>query len=197
MDNNERETLHLLKKGSHIAFRHIYDLHKKRLANNLYTLLKSWDIVEEVLQEVFVKIWEGRERIDADKPIGPYLNKVGVNLVYDYFRKIAKDQKLAKQVWMNIELQESELSTNQVLTDQELIRIIELLPPQRKRVFKLCKLDGKSYLQASRILSISEAAVNDHITKANKFLLKHYDRSVILTIPLLYPITVLHFIATR
>jgi DNA-directed RNA polymerase specialized sigma24 family protein len=54
----------------------------------------------------------------------------------------------------------------------------EKLPEQRKKVFLLCKLEKKSYAEVSRLLQISEAAVNDHITKANRFLRDNYDKAI-------------------
>jgi RNA polymerase sigma-70 factor (ECF subfamily) len=47
-------------------------------------------------------------------------------------------------------------------------KAIENLPPQRKEVFYLCKMEGKSYLEVSRRLGISASTINDHIVKANR-----------------------------
>ncbi|UZJ63980.1 sigma-70 family RNA polymerase sigma factor [Sphingobacterium sp. KU25419] len=58
--------------------------------------------------------------------------------------------------------------------DKALYSLIDSLPAQRKKVFMLCKLEGKSYNEVSAMLGISVAAVNDHITKANKFLKTNY-----------------------
>ncbi|WP_437919993.1 RNA polymerase sigma factor [Sphingobacterium sp. LRF_L2] len=186
-DFDEKATLALLRDGDHLAFENIYQRHKRQLANSLFTLLRSGDMVEEIMQEVFVRIWESRNRIDIDKPIASYIYKVGTNLVFDYYRKVAKDEKLAQELWSKLsETLDSESLKIQLLADEELIRTIELLPPQRKLVFKLCKLEGKSYAEASKMLAVSEAAINDHITKANRFLLKNYNKSVVLTLLWIY-----------
>ncbi|GAE66770.1 hypothetical protein H3Z85_17945 [Chryseobacterium indologenes] len=86
---------------------------------------------------------------------------------------------MVERFWLNVitEHDPQELGT-QIMADQELMRTIDQLPPQRKAVFSLCKLEGKSYKEVSSMFSISEAAVNDHITKANKFFLKNYNKSL-------------------
>ena len=68
------------------------------------------------------------------------------------------------------------------MKDKELMRTIEALPAQRKLVFTLCKLEGKSYAEVSRLLQISESAVNDHISRAHRFIFQHYDRSITLMV---------------
>lgn len=86
---------------------------------------------------------------------------------------------MADQLWGELTaLYNPEFIAAQIRADEELMRTIERLPPQRKTVFKLCKLEGKSYAEASRILNISEAAINDHITKANKFLFENFNKSL-------------------
>lgn len=183
---NEKELLIRLRAGDKNAFEQLYHTYKERLAANLFNLLKSWDEVEEKLQELFVRIWENRQQIDTEKPFQAYLYRIAINLVNDYFRNLAKDKKLADQLWMHLsELYEPDFLLAQIKTDEELMRIIEQLPPQRKNVFKLCKLEGKTYAEVSRMLCISQAAVNDHITKANKFLYENFNKSIPLLVLLL------------
>lgn len=170
-----------MKESDVVAFDMLYNRYKTQLATNLFKLLKSWDQVEELLQELFVRVWENRERIDPEKSFKAYLYRIGGNLVNDYFRKLAKDRNLAQKIWESMSLTDyPESLRKQILEDQELMKTIEKLPPQRQLVFKLCKLEGKSYAEVSQLLHISEAAVNDHITKANRFILQNYNRSVSL-----------------
>lgn len=178
---DEKELLLRMKESDVVAFDMLYNRYKTQLATNLFKLLKSWDQVEELLQELFVRVWENRERIDPEKSFKAYLYRIGGNLVNDYFRKLAKDRNLAQKIWESMSLTDyPESLRKQILEDQELMKTIEKLPPQRQLVFKLCKLEGKSYAEVSQLLHISEAAVNDHITKANRFILQNYNRSVSL-----------------
>ncbi|WP_054511042.1 RNA polymerase sigma factor [Chryseobacterium sp. ERMR1:04] len=175
----EKELLLRLRDGDYTAFEKIYSIHKEKLAGRLFRLLKSWELVEDILQELFIKLWNNRDIIDGDKPLEAYLYRIASNLVNDYFRSVSKDKNLADELWHRIsEVYNPFEEISQESADQELFRSINKLPEQRKKVFLLCKLEKKSYAEVSKLLQISEAAVNDHITKANKFLKDNYDKAI-------------------
>lgn len=176
---DQKDLLLRLQKGDYTAFEIIYNYHKKNMAGRLFSLLKSWDLVEDVLQELFIRLWNNREIIDTEKAIDAYLYRIATNLVNDYFRGISKDKKLAEELWLRIsELYNPFDEISQTKADHELFRSIDQLPEQRKKVFLLCKMERKSYAEVARLLQISEAAVNDHITKANRFLKDNYDKAI-------------------
>lgn len=184
---DEKELLLRLRDGDVLAFELLYDKYKEPLAKKLFRILKSWDNTQEILQELFVRVWEHRKRIKPDLSFVAYLHTIASHLSAEYFRKIAHDRDLAERLWINvIKEHHHEDIRAQILADQELMRTIGQLPPQRKAVFTLCKLEGKSYKEVSHMFSISESAVNDHITKANKFLLKNYNKSI----PVLFSIMI-------
>ncbi|WP_278352384.1 RNA polymerase sigma factor [Chryseobacterium gleum] len=182
-ESDEKALLLKIRSGDRVSFEYIYHHYKTPLAKKLYRILKSWDQTQEILQELFVRVWENRENIKTEHSFAAYLHTIATRLTAEYFRKLAHDRKLAEKSWQNIKKNNGiDDFKVQVLADRELMRTIEKLPPQRKLVFTLCKLEGKSYREVSRMLSISEAAVNDHITKAGKFLIAHYDKSATLLI---------------
>ncbi|SHN45434.1 RNA polymerase sigma factor [Chitinophaga sp. CF418] len=176
-----------LHDGDYLAFEAIYDLYKKPLSARLLKLLKSPEQVAETIQELFLKLWENRSNINPEKPIKGYLYRIAENLVYDFFRKAATDSRLKTTLLRYTDSAYNNIE--KVLYEQEsrelLYRIIDQLPPQRKRVFILCKLEEKSYREISETLGISTAAVNDHITKANAFLKKYLAAHPNLAIPLI------------
>lgn len=181
VDIDERALLLLLRDGDALAFESLYMRYAEKLSAQLFRLLKSWDEVEEALQQLFVKVWESRGNIDPDKSFQAYLYRIASNIANDYYRKLSKDKKLATSVLQQITLlYHPEQLTAQIQADEELMRTIEKLPPQRKAVFKLCKLEGKSYAEVSRMLSISEATIGDHIAKANRFIYNNYDKSIFM-----------------
>lgn len=182
---DERELLVKLRDGDTMAFDTLYDKYAERLTAKLFKLLKSWNEVEEALQELFVKVWENREKIDPDKSFPSYLYRIAVNIVHDYYRRMARDKEIAAQLFEQISVYSADTLALQIKADEELMRIIEKLPPQRKTIFKLCKLEGKSYAEVSKMLSISEATIGDHIAKANRFIYGNYDKSALM-LALLY-----------
>lgn len=172
---DEKDLLVKLRDGDYAAFEIIYRRYSKPISANLFRILKSRELVEETLQDLFLKVWEQHSSIYIEQSLQSYLHRVAGNLAYDYFRKMARDKKLAGHVWENMV---TTYNPFEGVADEEVDRalysLIDNLPAQRRRVFMLCKLEGKSYNEVSSMLGISVAAVNDHITKANKFLKTNY-----------------------
>ncbi|WP_285010837.1 RNA polymerase sigma factor [Pedobacter faecalis] len=176
---DEKSLLLQLKSGDERAFEILYNNYKFRLAGNLFKLLKSDDLVKETLQELFFKIWQIRTQIDPEKSFKSYLFRIAENLVNDYFRKVAKDKRLlAKMLASSSELylhiEEDMLSKEEA---QKLQQVIDMMPPQRKMVFTLCKLEGKSYKEVEEIMGINAKTISSHMLQANKFLRNHFKDS--------------------
>lgn len=174
---NEKELLFQLSQGSEQAFEKIYQFYSPRLYGKFIKLVKSEPVASELLQEVFLKIWELRQSIDPEKSFRSYIFKIAENKVYDFFRKLASDKKLREQLLKDGEEHYSHIEENMTRKENTIIvrRAIRLLPPQRQEIFRLCRLDGRSYKEVSGALGISTSTISDHIVKAN-----HYIRSYCL-----------------
>lgn len=167
---NERDLLIRLKQGNDDAFQEIYHLHSARLYNNLLRLVKSEDLSMDLLQDLYVKLWNNRESIDIDKSIGAYLFSIAKNLAIDFFRRAARESNLQKHlVAMGTELYNH---VDEVFFHKETSAIlnnaIDSLPPQQRKIFNLCKMEGKSYDEAASILGISPATVGNQLVRAVK-----------------------------
>ena len=175
----EKEILLQLLDGNELAFEKIYKLYSPRLFGNLLKLVKSEPQAQEILQDVFLKIWESRKSIDIDKSFRSFLFKISENKVYDFFRKVARDKNMESQL---IALSSANYTIIEEFKsgDENLIvlqRAIELLPPQRQQVFRLCKLEGKSYKEVSELLGISVSTISDHIVKGTKSIREYFDKN--------------------
>ncbi|MGK6350977.1 RNA polymerase sigma factor [Parapedobacter sp. DT-150] len=168
----ETHLLLRLRDGDSQAFQRIYDKYKNPLGRSLLRLLKSETLAEELLQDLFLKIWEHRASIDHTKSFKSYLYRVAENMVYDLFRKAAKE----KEVLQTIVAANTELYTHveEALLKKEdsafLEHLLAQLPSQRKKIFLACKLEGKSYKEVAEEFGISTTTVNDHIQKAMQYL---------------------------
>ena len=125
-----------------------------------------------------------RTQIDPEKSFKSYLFRIAENLVNDYFRKVAKDKRLLARVVASsselyLHIEEDMLSKEEALKLQE---AINLMPPQRKMVFTLCKLEGKSYKEVEEIMGINVKTISSHMLQANRFLRTHFKDSSALTI---------------
>ncbi len=173
---DEKDLLCRLRSGDEMAFEQVYHLHKTMLASNLLRVLKSPELVEDVLQHLFMKLWETRAHIDPEKPIAAYLYRIGRNLSCDIFRQALLDKNVRLQLLPMIA--ESYTHVEEAIHSEEnkhlLYSVLDKLPPQRRRIFILCKMENKSYREVGEMLNISENTINDHIREANKFIRKQF-----------------------
>ncbi|GAA4174809.1 MULTISPECIES: RNA polymerase sigma factor [Sphingobacterium] len=162
-----------LNAGEMIAFEWLYNTYKHQLASNLLKLVKASDIAEDILHDVFVKVWENRTKIDPERSFEGYLYRIAANMVADFYRKISKDRNYQQYL---VNIQETvyqhidELLENKYR--RELIdKALTELPPKCRTVFQLCKIEGRSYEEVSDLLQISPNTISNHLNRANKKIL--------------------------
>jgi RNA polymerase sigma-70 factor (family 1) len=166
----EKEWLQRLRQDDQTAFTQLYHLYSGRLYGNLLKLVKSPEAAEELLQDIFILVWEKRHTIEIHTSFRSYLFRIGENKVYDFFRKLRLDKNMYAYIKATASAQYTHIEEG--LLTQENARLlqaaVETLPPQRRQVFELCKIQGKSYQEASGLLGISVSTINDHIVKATR-----------------------------
>jgi len=184
-----------LKDGDEKAFDYFYNIYSLPIYRKLLKMTKVEFVAEEILQTVFIKVWDKRGLIDPEKGLKAYLYQIAQNLVYDFYRNMAREEKLQAEVkYITSELAAGAEETILFKETSELLELaIEQLPEQQKMVFRLCKQEGKSYGEVSELLGISTSTINGHIVKATKnvklFMFKTHNMSFTLILP-----AVIHFI---
>lgn len=172
---NEQDEITLLERlsqGDHLAFGQIYDRYKTELAIRILRLVKADELAEELLQDVFLKLWHNRAQLDTSQPVRAYLYAIARNLAIDLLRRAAKQQHIYDQIiHASTELYDHiERSIFQKENEAWLREAIDKLPPQRQKVFVQCKLEGKTYKEVAELYQISTTTVNDHIQKSTHFI---------------------------
>ena len=174
----EKELLLALRSGNQKAFEKIYQYYSPRLFGKLMKLVKSEMNAREILLEVFIIVWDRRESIDPEKSFRSFLFKIAENKAFDFFRKAARDKvKQAELIALTTEdyiVFESYMSADENLKMLE--KAIAVLPPQRQQIFRLCKLEGKSYKEVGELLNISVSTISDHIVKGTKSIREYFER---------------------
>ncbi|SEN88366.1 RNA polymerase, sigma-24 subunit, RpoE [bacterium A37T11] len=169
---DENELLLKLRAGDQRAFGQIYEYYRRPLGYRILQLLKSEELAEEVLQDLFMKLWEQREQVDPEKSFKAYLYRIAENLCFNLMARAARE----KAILLNIMAANTELYSHveeQIYKKENetlLYHLIGQLPKQRQQVFLYCKIDGKTYQEAAQAFHISVNTVNDHLQKAGKFL---------------------------
>ena len=176
---NERQLFAQMATGDQQAFAKIFYHYTQRIYGFILNKTKSEELTEEIVQEVFIKVWEKRVEINDVLSPEAYIMNMAVNKMYDFLRKMASEEKLKQQVWTSIQsysnITEETLDLHE---SQELLKeAIEQLPPQQKKVFILSRQQGLSHQQIADELKLSPKTVNNHLTEALRFIKQYLQNS--------------------
>lgn len=166
----EIQLVQALTKGDPAAFREIYERYQGMVFLFAFRLTKSKDTADDVVQELFAKIWEQRQSIRIEKNFEGYLRTITRNLIMDFFRKAARSRELQAKLIQNMQsLQQTHVEE---LIERELRRLhqqaIERLSPQRKKVYLLSREEEMSYDEIASHLGISKHTVRNQIASSIK-----------------------------
>lgn len=167
-DEPEKLLLVRLRDGDHSAFESLYHTYSRQLYWHLSRMVKDQHLAEELLQELFVKVWHAREKVRSDRPFIGFLYLVAKQLAIDHYRRMVRQHRMQEFV-RNKDPQHGETTQDQVIgaeTRRLLDDAIGALPPQRRRAFELCKVQGKSHKEAGEIMGVSPFTVQNHVAKA-------------------------------
>jgi RNA polymerase sigma-70 factor (ECF subfamily) len=160
-------------EGDESAFTSIYRQYHPALYIYLLRFCKIPDLAEDLVHDVFLKIWEVKHRINPALPFTGYLYRIARNHAYKTIQKLAHDESLQEQLLQTLEASGSGLP-EQAVREKEYDRLFHealgRLGPQRLNVFRLCRQEGKSYDEAAAILGISRNAVKKHMVLSMRFI---------------------------
>lgn len=167
-----------MQRGDSDAFLQLYNHYHSALYHYVLRFVKSPAITEDVLQDVFLKIWEIRDRIDPSLSFKAYLYKICRNSVFKLLKKIAVDEALRLQVMQQFtqSVADADLKILWQQYEEILQAAINDLSPQRQKVFRLCREEGRSYEQVANELGISRNTVKEHMVLAMKQIRGHFEQ---------------------
>lgn len=172
-----------LKEGNKLAYRKLYDHFYSDVYAYSISLLKSKSIVEDIVQEVFIKIWMKREELNPELSFRSYIFTITRNMAFNKLSKAANHVKLREQLFYNTQYPENKLDHN--LMDEAYRTLkeqaISNLTPRCKQVFEMSRNEGMSYEEISQELGISVNTVKNQMSTAlgsiRTFLTGHGDFS--------------------
>ncbi|CAL1517222.1 RNA polymerase sigma-70 factor [Chitinophaga sp. MM2321] len=166
----ETELIEQLQRDSVPAFDALYNMYFQAVYANILRITRETAASEDIVQEVFIRLWEKRSTVKSGQSVGNWLFVVSYNRSMNYLRARLRE-KLGIQELTAVVTAEG--TDDWLMTEMQLHALeeaIDSLPPQRKKVFLLCKMQGKSYAEAAEDLQISKYTVKEHIVKANDFI---------------------------
>ncbi len=168
----DKTLLMRLQEGEARAFATVYELYKQPMALRLLQLVRNEAYAEELLQDVFMKVWETRALINPDLSFKAYLYRIATNMAFNFMQRASKEREIMERIIQSstelYEHVEAELLNKE--NEQLIARILDGLPTQCRSVFTAVKLDGFSHKEAAERFGISTHTVNNHVQKASKYL---------------------------
>jgi len=169
---NEAELLALVAKGEERAFTELFDAYYRQLGEYVYKLTESIEVSEEIVQDVFIKIWLKRETLPELDNFSYYLFILSKNQTLNHLRKKAND-KVRQLEWLKQFEEEAYMPDDTPVIEEYRSLIddaIEKLPPQQKKVYKMSREERLKHEEIAKILNISPETVKKHIKLALRFI---------------------------
>ncbi len=173
--------LRKLIEGNELAMKELFRIYHARLLYFVSHFIKSEKIAEEVVMDVFMKIWTSRDSLTDVKNFDSFLFKIARNKSIDFLRSAAADRRLSMLLWDEIQKAAPEAADERLLAkeyEEKLEEAVLHLPPKCKKVYSLSREYQLSHEQIASELNISSATVNNHIVKAQRFLRDYLSRTM-------------------
>jgi RNA polymerase sigma-70 factor (ECF subfamily) len=168
----ERKWVIDLTKSDQEAFRNLFREYAKRIFVFARGYLKSNEEAEEVVQEVFIKIWNVRASINTELSFKSYLFKITYNYIRELFLKKARENSYKNDILDSAI--DFDTRTEEKIDYQSLLELVEQLidrlPPRQKEIIILRKKHGLPVKEIAGLLDISHRTVEKHLSEALKTL---------------------------
>ena len=171
---SDKELIRKLKKGDIEAFNRIFYAYSSKLYHFAYGYLKSKEDAEEMVQEIFSKIWDKRTDIKEEYEFRSYLFSIAFNYIKKYFRSKALINKYTEFAAINdLESEQIQEDVNYASLKSRVDQLVGQMPEKRKVVFFKSRIEGKNSKEIAVEMNISPSTVENHLNQALRFLRQH------------------------
>lgn len=157
-------------QGDSNAFTKLYNYYKEPGIRFSMSIVKDEEEAENMLHEVFIKIWNRREQMNPELNFNSYLFTCLRNLAFDHLKKLERSQQMQDQYFYQMQ----DHNHNEAEAEDAKINLLRnamaTLPAKRKMILKLNIEDGKSYQEIAEMMRISKNTVKNQLVKAKQFL---------------------------
>jgi RNA polymerase sigma-70 factor (family 1) len=170
---NEHELLIRLQADDAKAFTELFDHYRGRIYGVALKFLKSPVLAEEIVQDVFLKVWLKRSEMAAVTRFDAYLFVMARNFIFDRIKKMAYESAAQSELLKQPSVNDADHLLIQRQYQQLLQQAIDLLPPQQKQVYHLAKVEGLSHEAIAEKMLLSRLTVKAHMAKALRSIRKY------------------------
>lgn len=167
---NLKELFNNIANGDDTSFGTIFELYKKRVFSLALKMLKCETEAEEIVQEVFLSIWQAKARLGEINDPEAYLFTITYNTIYSFLKKASRNKEFLNSIIQHLnQIQNTTADTINGNETSKLIKeAIHSLPPQQRTVYQLSKQEGLSYDEIAAGMKISRNTVRNHLAEAMK-----------------------------
>lgn len=169
------ELVSAIKQGDEFSYEQAYIACREKVYYYFLKKTRSEEDARDLLQTTFLKLWQYRKSLNEAYSLDQHLFNIAYTVFVDATRKQRKAQRISEVLNSNVPPEQA-VSDPVVKKeiDTRLYALLERLPVQRKQAFILHRLEGYSYKEVASHLSISVKAVDNHISRAVKYLRKYF-----------------------
>ncbi len=165
------ELMHRIAEDDEKAFRYLFDANVQKLIYFAFSIVKSRDISQDIVDEVFIRLWKNRKNAINIKNVKVYLYTAIKNAALNHISRKAFEQITEPFNDIDILISNEELPDKKMITAElsnKIHEAVNTLPPRCKIIFKLVREDGLRYKEVAEILNISENTVDAQMVVAVK-----------------------------
>lgn len=186
--HSEKLLVKQFMQGNEKAFSTLFNTYRDDVYAYSVSMLKTPILAEGIVQDVFLNIWEQKDRLNPNLSFKSYVFTITRNLTFNLISKVANNRKLKEEVFYTSQKAYSPIEDKIAEAEYEIIKnkAIEQLPPKRRIIFEMSRNKGMSYKEISSELNISVSTVKGQTSKAlatiREFLRTHGDVALLITL---------------
>jgi RNA polymerase sigma-70 factor (family 1) len=169
----EEQWVKNLKNDDIQAFNELFGYYGRRLYHFSYRYLRSEPECEELVQEVFTRVWEKRSELKEDLSFRSYIFTIAFNIIRKYFRSRVQAISYYESRMMEDFQMETSQKINFNSLKSRLENLVSMLPVRRREIFIKSRMEGLSVKEIAGDMKISKKTVENQLTEALKFIRSH------------------------
>ena len=172
-----------IKRGEKEAFSELYERYAAKIYHFSLSYLKNEADAKNLVQEVFIQVWEKRESLDTSKNIRSYIFKITVNAIYDFIKHKNIEDAFNNFARINFDIHTNDTWDSVIFEEMKSIlnRLVDQMPEQRRIIFNLSKRKGLTNKEIAQKLNISKRTVENQLYRAIIYLKEKLKKDSVIT----------------
>lgn len=191
----DKELLVRISRSDEKAFAILFSRYYEKLFHYIQRFIKSNQVAEEIVMDVFLKIWQGRDIILQIEKFDSFLFRIAHNKSIDFLRAVARDSQFQDLLLDIVQLPNNVQADSFTLVheyESKIREAVSLLSPRRKKVYQLSREEDMTHDQIAHVMHISKYTVNNHIVESRSFIRNYLSKNCDIAFMLLIILNIIH-----